>query len=470
MQPNVLLVVLDSVRAKNLSLYGWVNDTTPFLEAFADEATVYTNARAPSIGSRPSHASLFTGYHAVETGISGQRKLARGTTIWEALRDEGYETAVFSDNPFLRSNRYGFIHGFETVKTRPEDYVDVPFLGGVDPRGDEAATDAVSGLRRALRSDAPTRSLLNGVSVYLSRQSPLLARQLRLDHDTSAWTYVEAFETWLEGCDGPWAACLNLMDAHYPYEPAPEFDHWGSPVLREVQDEWAASKYNPDEFRDGERPWWQIVAFEALYDGSIRELDAAVERLVTLLAEAGHLDETLIVVASDHGEGFGERGYFDPEHRLVAHNATGGIHDEQVHVPLLVQYPQQSKGTRIDTPASLTEFPNVVRSVRDGAADRERDLFVPDGPVIVSLDAGFDQSSLAVYESDSAGVSMQACLGDDGATVRIRDPQIKYVAGDRAAAAREWLDSFSTADITVPQDATDIDRATQKHLDALGYV
>ena len=112
MQPNVLLIILDSVRARNLSLYGHLNETTPFLESFAEEATVYTNARSPSIGSRPSHASLFTGYHAAETGISGSRKLKRGTTIWEELRDDGYETAVFSDNPFLRSNRYGFIHGF----------------------------------------------------------------------------------------------------------------------------------------------------------------------------------------------------------------------------------------------------------------------------------------------------------------------------------------------------------------------
>jgi arylsulfatase A-like enzyme len=115
MEPNILLVVLDSVRASNLSLYGHVYQTSPFLSTVAMDFSVYTNARSPSIGSRPSHASLFTGHHAAETGISGGRRLKPDTTIWEELQDDGYDTAVFSDNPFLRSNRYGFIHGFETV-------------------------------------------------------------------------------------------------------------------------------------------------------------------------------------------------------------------------------------------------------------------------------------------------------------------------------------------------------------------
>jgi arylsulfatase len=463
MQPNVLLIILDSVRARNLSLYGHLNETTPFLESFAEEATVYTNARSPSIGSRPSHASLFTGYHAAETGISGSRKLKRGTTIWEELRDDGYETAVFSDNPFLRSNRYGFIHGFETVQTRPEDYVDAPFSSGRDLRTDNDATDAVSGIRRALGADAPVRSILNGMSVLLARRSSLLERRLGLYHDTSAETYLEAFETWLDERAGPWAACLNLMDAHYPYKPDPEFDRWGSPILRELQSEWAESNYDPAEFHDGTRPWWQLGAFEALYDGSIRQLDAAVKRIVAILENADCLDETLFVVTSDHGEAFGERSYFDPSHRLVAHGANGGIHDERAHVPLVVKFPGQSESREITAPASLTEFPAVVRE----AADCEPDAFVPDDEVLVTLDDGYEEQMYAVYESQGPETRMRVVNDSETAAVVIHDPQTKYLQSRQGSPVE--VQPLDDKGISVPQESSDVDPSTRDHLRHLGY-
>lgn len=469
MDPNVLLLVLDSVRARNLSLYGHVNGTTPFLEEFANTTTVYTNARAPSIGSRPSHASLFTGYHAAETGVSSEHKLRPGTTIWENLRDDGYDTAVFSDNPFLRSNRYGFIHGFETVKTRPADYVDVPFPSGLDSRMEASANDVLSGIASALRDDTPVRSLVNGATVLLSKRSAFLGRQLGQYHDTVAGTYVDAFGEWLDGRDGPWAACLNLMDAHYPYEPAAEFDHWGSPVLRELQDEWGTSNYAKAAFHEGDRPWWQLGAFESLYDGSIRQLDAAIATTVTLLEEAGILDETLLVITSDHGEGFGERSYFDPDHRLVAHGAEGGIHDAKAHVPLLIKYPGQDLGRRVESPASLTAFPHVVRAVRDGYW--RHDEFVPDGPVLVTLDAGYEESAVAVYDERSGIVRMQTVCGPDAATVEIRDSQTKHKESERVSETTwEMSASLEDRDISVLQEAGDVDQETHEHLADLGYV
>lgn len=467
MAPNVLLVVLDSVRASNLGLHGHINETTPFLETFGNRATVYTNARAPSIGSRPSHASLFTGHHASETGISSSNKLQVGTTIWEELRDDGYETAVFSDNPFLRSNRYGFVHGFETIRTRPEHFVDVPFPGGLDPRTVHTM-DTFSGIRSALRHDAPIRSLLNGVVVLAAKQSPTLERRLGIAHETSANTYVEELGEWLDGRDGSWAACLNLMDAHYPYEPEAEFDCWGSPILRKLQNDWSESNFDPSAFHEGMRPWWQLRAFEALYDGTIRQLDSAVERIVEVLEEADELNDTLLVVTSDHGEAFGEQSYFDPEYRLVAHGADGGIHDERAHVPLVVKYPGQRTGRRVEAPASLTTFPDVVRAVREGDAGYEE--FVPDGPVLVTLDAGYEQAACAVYDEDGDGVRMQTVSGSEVATVVIRDAQIKYKVNECASLAQEFLESFTDRGLSVPQESKDIDQTTREHLADLGYV
>lgn len=91
MKPNILLVVMDSVRASNTSLYGHENETTPFLESLAESSTVYEQARSSGSWSLPSHTSLFTGYNVAEHGIvEPENRLEEGHTIFETLRDEGY--------------------------------------------------------------------------------------------------------------------------------------------------------------------------------------------------------------------------------------------------------------------------------------------------------------------------------------------------------------------------------------------
>lgn len=86
--PNILLVIADSVRAQNVSLYGHLNRTTPFLDSFASEATVYTEPVSPGTWSLPSHASIFTGYHVWEHRLTSfNDSLRPGHTIWEGVYD-----------------------------------------------------------------------------------------------------------------------------------------------------------------------------------------------------------------------------------------------------------------------------------------------------------------------------------------------------------------------------------------------
>jgi arylsulfatase len=468
-----------------MSVYGHVNDTTPFIRELSNKVTVYSNARSPSIGSRPSHASLFTGYHAIETGISGERKLRPGTTIWEELDDEGYDTAVFSDNPFLRTNRYGLISGFNTVRTRSNKEraqtrhksIKVPFSSGLDPQEMDNVNNTLSGVKKSLKTNTPIRSLLNGVSLLIAKRSESAGQVLGLKHgtgidsefkNTSARNYITEFDDWLMDHNSPWAACINLMDAHYPYVPASQFDIWGSAILRKLQAEWAGSNYAKTEFHDGDRPWWQLRAFESLYDGSIRQLDNAISKIVEILKRAGALSNTLLVITSDHGETFGERSYFEQNYRLVAHGADGGIHDERTHVPLLVKYPEQKSGCQIDSPASLTTFPAVVRAVRDG--DWHHDEFVPDGPVFVTLDSGYEQQSFAMYETHPDGVQMHAVRESDTTSIIIRSPQNKCVEPSCCCDITEIESSFNNKDISVSQDEEDIDDEVRAQLSNLGYV
>ena len=100
-KPNILLVVMDSVRAKNMSLHGYTRPTTPFLNKFAEESVVYEQARAPGPNTLTSSASIFTGSHVLSHGLTNRKKKLRsGNTVWDAVSEEyGYDTGIFSKIP-----------------------------------------------------------------------------------------------------------------------------------------------------------------------------------------------------------------------------------------------------------------------------------------------------------------------------------------------------------------------------------
>ncbi len=131
MRPNVLLIVLDSVRAANTSLHGYHRETTPFLSEFSKEATVYREARTNGRWSVPAHASLFTGYAASEHGLySPTSKLKPEQTIFHELGEAGYRTGLFSSNSFVTGEIDTGLHlDFEKVVGDLEPF----FPEGIDP-------------------------------------------------------------------------------------------------------------------------------------------------------------------------------------------------------------------------------------------------------------------------------------------------------------------------------------------------
>lgn len=375
MKPNVLLVILDSVRAKNTSLHGYERETTPFLASLGEEATVYEQARTPGVASNPSHASIFTGLHVEEHCLTDRTKsLEPGHSVYEALREEGYETGVFSQNTFLTQAAMGFEAGFGTIESGLE--YRLPFPEALDPM--ELSGDGnkyTNFAKSVVEHRSPFRSLYNGVFEMLPSTIPERLPSGLRGGRISGDVYIDLLLEWLSERDGPWAACVNLMDAHTPYLPAPEHRRWDLP----------AGARDPGEYETS--PWYyfgnpsergELDVLETLYDGCIREADTAVERLVTELRTRGVYDDTLVVITADHGEGFGERCE-GREVPTIGHGVSGGIAEEVLHVPLLVKYPEQTASEVVEQPASPVEFPTVVDNVLGDSW--ERDDFVPEGPV-----------------------------------------------------------------------------------------
>jgi len=448
--PNVLLVILDSARARNTSLHGYHRRTTPFLDEFAASATKYTQARSAAGWSLPSHASIFTGSLPQEHGVNGlDTKLNHGASIFEWLANEGYATGLFTDNPYLTDLDTGLSNGFDVVVNDKDLFQD-----GISPAAftEEENTDRVAFLRAALNSDAPLKSVLNGAAWMLKWHSPWFAEGTVF---TRGFTYAEHFEEWREGIDDPWAACLNLMDTHIPFRPAEEYDQWATDDTRA-----ARKSTNEDDVKEGEE--WKHALRQNRYDGTIQQADAVVERIVDGLRSAGELDDTLVVVTADHGEGFGES---DPitDAPVTGHN--DGTTEPLLHVPLIVQAPGQHDNRVVDDPVGLVDFPKVVRETvagDDPSFETGRMVFaggLNDGAIV---DVAYDRN-------ESAGVSKYVRIDDDVWTVHAATPFVNYLVKEGAPAdVVERMASLSEADVTAESEGAVTEIARQQ-LEALGY-
>jgi arylsulfatase A-like enzyme len=372
---NILLVIADSLRAQNTSLHGYSRETTPFLENFSSEASVYKNARAPANWSLPSHTSIFTGLYPTEHGLYDEgRKLRSGNSIFESLQADGYETGLFSYNGYINGAvDTGLDRGFDTVS----GYREPLFSEAFDPGGMRGEKSEF--LKKSLSHDRPVRSLLNGLAMKIGWDYPDLAPDW-LTRETNAGKtpddiYLQEFLDWHEERSGDWAACINFMKTHNAYRPSEEFDKWSSQEAHDIQNDVA---YGNWEYISGQRPVSELEQLVDLYDGCILEVDQMISEIVTELKRRGDYQDTLIVVTSDHGEAFGEKSFRD-DITLAQH--VIGAHEALLHVPLLVKSPGQQEGEVIKEPATLTKFPDV-------ASDPE-ESFVAD--TVYAMDSGLNE-------------------------------------------------------------------------------
>lgn len=479
--PNVLLIVLDSVRAKNTSLHGYGAETTPFLESFVEEATTYTQARSPGVASVPSHTSMFTGLHVAEHGMRDiDRRLIAGSTIWEELAQDGYETGVFSYNSYLTQAPIGLADAFETVESGYEQRL--PFPNAFDPAflSSEGPSRYLEFLKRAAR-EKPVRSLLNGFTMW-TKGVDSLPVSLRATEEVNGDVFTDLFFEWLADRTGPWAACVNYMDAHVPYLPRPEHNRWAGMAERRLMQDIDEHVW---EFVAGERPLEQRLALESLYDGCIRQTDAEIERVIGRLRERGELDETLVVITSDHGEGFAEPGEVRPM-RSYAHGNTGGLEEGLLHVPLVVRHPGQTDSERVERVASLTRFPDAVRQVTEGTPSEP--CFVPDrGSVLAAMHpipevqqeaipeyvedySPYVSGGEVVYEPDSdGGVRKYVRWRGETATLDCTDlHETEYCSAEDGGRVAEVYDSLSESDKVVGE-STEVSDEVEERLAELGY-
>ncbi|MBV0903309.1 sulfatase-like hydrolase/transferase [Haloarcula salina] len=481
---NVLLVVLDSVRAQNTSLHGYHRETTPEIDSFAEEATKYTQARAPGSWTLASHSSMFTGLHVDEHLMThNDHAIESGNSVWNRLSKQGYQTGIFSENPFLTRGSTGLDSGFDTVDAT--DKKRLPYPGAVDPFDYVHDYDAfaIESIRRA----CPLRSFLNGI-VAMYEPDALDGLGAREAGKTPAQRTIDSFLDWHQSVSsGPWGACLNVMDAHWPYEPRERI--WADRETERLQSELDSDSFW--KFEGGQRPWSDWKAMEDLYDDCIRQADAAIGSLLEELDRRNAITDTIIIITSDHGEAFGEQSVL--RDTRVREHGNGIIHETVTHVPLVIRWPNSRTSRDVPSPVSLTWLGDILdtAAIEDCVEEplarhqnsvlcsthglEESESKYKSGTEYVNDMRPFAGQSRAVYENHPAGVRKYVEFrgpkdNRNTATVHISDDGERTVEAETDdGRVREIFAGIDDASVRQSSRAH-IDDDLEEQLADLGYV
>lgn len=285
-KPNVLFILIDTLRADHLTYAGYSRDTSPNLDALAKESTQYQYAYSGSSWTAPSVATIFTALPPSVHGMMPPNSRTKAaskfsfklgsdvTTIAEALKGQGYKTAAVTANEWI-SEKFGYSQGF--------DY----FF-----------------MKSRMEAEGVNQKAFKVIDKLLSPNEPYFLY-------------------------------LHYMDPHDPYKaPAPFNTYFQQPL--------DDPRYQPRE-RELIRQ----------YDNEIRYVDSKIGEMLAYMRSKHLLDNTTIVVTSDHGEQFKERGN-------VGHGYT--LHDEEIRIPLLIKTPGQKEGKIVSTPVSHMDiFPTLLQ-------------------------------------------------------------------------------------------------------------
>ncbi len=332
-RPPVILIVIDTLSARNMSLYGYSRPTTPVLDELAESSVVFETTYANSSWTLPSFQSMLTGLyprsHKPDTSaIVGRRaelweqhQLSRQrTTLAESFRAGGWSTFAHFDNPWL-TETFGIQQGYDKFSSKASEILPPDRTGGIE-------------------------------------------------------LVTQDFLDWLDAgaAERPFFATLHSFDVHAPYAPPAK---WVEKVAA-----FPSSIQVPDRvlggglvfargavpnYVDGKVDEHERVSARRLldlYDGGIAEVDHKLGILFDALRERELFDEALIVVTADHGETMVDGDSF----------FNHGVSDApSIHIPLLIKLPGgESGGRRIATPVQLVDLVPTLLDLTDIDADPDR--------------------------------------------------------------------------------------------------
>lgn len=352
---NVVVVVVDSLRSRSLGRADTGGPRTPFLDWLGGHTLAFRRAYAAECWTLPSHVSMFTGLLPSDHGAHFQTMAYQGAapTVAEVLAKAGVRTEVITRNSLLDGTVPGVTRGFVAntrllgeIGGRPATLLFGLLLAISKPR-----------VRRLIRSSGFFHALQkeNGTFLTTLARMGIPADQLVLDRALERMAELRRARS-------PYFLFLNLYDVHAPYSPQP-----GSPLasfrtiegwLENLMLPWVLPRVSSHAYL---RPGFRLAArSQAMllgrYHRAIELMDRKLAAFHDAARGAGLLEDTMLVVTSDHGEAFGD-------HELYFHDAS--VYQTHLHVPLWIHHPDRAPAV-VDDVVSTRELCGLVRAVGTG--------------------------------------------------------------------------------------------------------
>ena len=306
--PNIILLTIDTLRADRLGCYGFERPITPNIDRLAAAGIRFENAITGGSWTQAAFPVILTStYASMYGGCLGPLSPARPSPI-EALANNGYRTGGFTTSPLL-SKTYGYDRGF----THFEE---------LDPGESESFLKRMKGGQKLLRRPA-THAVASRLGLT-TRPSRTYA---------SAAELLGRARAWIEGAQSPFFAWAHLMDVHWPYH-REELLRDAGEIAQAWRDlghmhraNWRGERVDDDQRRH----------YLQLYENAVVYTDAQIGSFLAYLESSGRMDDTVVLIVSDHGEEFFERrhwGHFE-----------ANLYDEIVRVPFILYLPDHLRAS-----------------------------------------------------------------------------------------------------------------------------
>ncbi len=321
---NIILIIIDTLRADHTSLLGYGRNTTPWIEDYSSRGVVFTNARSNSSWTIPSVTSFLTSRHP---GMNPVEKWfedlpSRLTTLPEVLSSQGYYTKGVSTNFHITG-----INGYD------RGYDEFTYLSGHSFRQLLRLPNFISNRIPVYNEYAQAFGYIDGGLVY-----------------GKARTVNREINPWLKrNSQNRFFLYAHYMDPHIPYYPPKPVHSKGKILsmndfrnLRRFHDQIGLSKTLPKVMQ----------VYVDRYDDEITYIDSKIKELFETFDELGLWQNTLVILTSDHGEEFLDHGNAEHGHSM---------YQELVHIPLVIFFPDgRGKGKKIDHPVDLLDLAPTI--------------------------------------------------------------------------------------------------------------
>ncbi|MEW6584970.1 MAG: sulfatase [Nitrospirota bacterium] len=328
--PNIVLIVLDTAAAKHMSLYGYHRDTTPELERIAEESVVYTKCFSPGTWTVPSHASLFTGLYPTEHGAFYHTKKYLYPFLYsisDILCLRKYNICGISANSIIDPST-GYLRDcgrfFNIMRPYQGEDTDkaMAFFRGV-PFGRKISKVPLFFLKGG-----------NPISFLKALLSSHYFVPTFQNTTPSTKRAVSLIKRTIKSSAEPYFIFVNIMQTHLAYNPPEPFRYKFVNRVGELDRRFrnlvGYQSYYSGRMHFSER---DIEYLTGLYDAEMLFTDSILGKLYGELKMSGKLDNTVLIITSDHGEQFGEKGRMG--------HMQSSVQNSLIHIPLVIRYPDR---------------------------------------------------------------------------------------------------------------------------------